>query len=129
TASFDPSLAAEAVAWLAGLSSLPVVVKGVLRGDDARACVEAGARAVLVSNHGGRQLDGAVATADALAEVADAVGDDAEVYVDGGVRRGSDGLRGLPLRAGAAVAGPPVAGARRADGADRRRAARVSPRR
>jgi len=118
TASFDPSLTTEAVAWLAGLSSLPVVVKGVLRGDDARACVEAGARAVLVSNHGGRQLDGVIATADALAEVADAVGDDAEVYVDGGVRRGSDVLRALALGARAVFVGRPVSWALHEGGAE-----------
>jgi 4-hydroxymandelate oxidase len=94
------------------------VVKGVLRGDDARACVEAGARAVIVSNHGGRQLDGVVATADALAEVADAVGDDAEVYVDGGVRRGSDVLRALALGARAAFVGRPMSWALHEGGAE-----------
>ncbi|HST16875.1 MAG TPA: alpha-hydroxy acid oxidase [Gaiellaceae bacterium] len=118
TASFDPSLTTEAVSWLAGQCSLPVVVKGVLRGDDARACVEAGASAVLVSNHGGRQLDGVVATADALREVADAVGGDAEVYVDGGIRRGSDVLRALALGARAVFVGRPVMWALHDDGAD-----------
>ena len=118
TASFDPSLTPEAVAWLAGASSLPVVVKGVLRGDDAKACVEAGARAVLVSNHGGRQLDGVVATADALREVADAVGGDVEVFVDGGIRRGSDVLRALALGARAVFVGRPVSWALHDGGAD-----------
>ena len=118
TAAFDPSLTSESVAWLVAASSLPVVVKGVLRGDDARACVDAGARAVLVSNHGGRQLDGVVATADALAEVADAVAGDAEVYVDGGVRRGTDVLRALALGARAVFLGRPVAWALHAGGAD-----------
>ena len=71
---FDPGLTPETIGWLAERSGLPVVVKGVLRGDDAVACVEAGAAGVVVSNHGGRQLDTVVATADALAEVAAAVG-------------------------------------------------------
>ena len=115
---FDPSLTMEAISWLAGQSSLPVVVKGVLRGDDARACVDAGAAAVLVSNHGGRQLDGVVATADALREVADAVGGDVEVYVDGGVRRGSDVLRALALGARAVFVGRPVSWALHDGGSD-----------
>ena len=74
------------VEWLAETTGLPVVVKGVLRPDDARRCVEAGAAAVWVSNHGGRQLDRAAATADCLPAVADEVGGEVEVYVDGGVR-------------------------------------------
>ena len=98
---FDPGLTPETIGWLAERSGLPVVVKGVLRGDDAVACVEAGAAGVVVSNHGGRQLDTVVATADALAEVAAAVGDRAEVYVDGGVRRGTDVLKALALGRGA----------------------------
>ena len=96
------------VAWLASTSGLPVVVKGVLRDDDARRCVDAGASAVWVSNHGGRQLDGAIATGDALAEVVDAVGSDVEVYVDGGVRRGTDVLKALAMGATAVFVGRPV---------------------
>ena len=78
--------------WLAERTGLPVVVKGVLRPDDARRCVQAGARGIWVSNHGGRQLDRAVATADALADVVSEVGGEAEVYVDGGIRSGLDVL-------------------------------------
>jgi 4-hydroxymandelate oxidase len=74
-------------------------VKGVLRGDDARRCVEAGAQAVWVSNHGGRQLDYAAATASCLADVAAAVGSSAEVYVDGGIRCGRHALAALALGA------------------------------
>jgi 4-hydroxymandelate oxidase len=105
---FDPALTPETIGWLADRSGLPVVVKGVLRGDDAVACVEAGAAGVVVSNHGGRQLDTVVAAADALAEVAAAVGDRVEVYVDGGVRRGTDVLKALALGARAVLVGRPV---------------------
>jgi 4-hydroxymandelate oxidase len=105
---FDPGLTPEVIGWLAERSGLPVVVKGVLRGDDAVACLDAGAAGVVVSNHGGRQLDTVVATTDALAEVAAAVGDRAEVYVDGGVRRGTDVVKALALGARAVLVGRPV---------------------
>jgi 4-hydroxymandelate oxidase len=105
---FDPGLTPEVIAWLADRSGLPVLVKGVLRGDDALACLEAGAAGVVVSNHGGRQLDTVVATADALAEVAAAVGDRGEVYVDGGIRRGTDVVKALSLGARAVLVGRPV---------------------
>ena len=105
---FDPSLTVEAIEWLCGQTSLPVVVKGVLRGDDAAACVAAGAAAVVVSNHGGRQLDGAIATADALPDVVASVDGRAEIFVDGGIRRGTDVLRALALGARAVLVGRPV---------------------
>lgn len=98
----------EDIGWLHEISGLPVVVKGVVRGDDASACVDAGAAAVWVSNHGGRQLDGCVTTAAALPEVVAAVGDVAEVYVDGGIRRGLDVLRALAMGADAAFVGRPA---------------------
>jgi 4-hydroxymandelate oxidase len=105
----DPSIGFGAVEWLREVSGgLPVVVKGVLRGDDASACIAAGAAAIVVSNHGGRQLDGAVATARALPQVVEAVAGRAEVYVDGGVRRGVDILRALALGARAVMVGRPV---------------------
>ena len=104
----DPSVSFADLEWLCSLSDLPVVVKGVLRGDDARRAIDAGAAAVAVSNHGGRQLDTALATADALAEVAGAVGDRAEVYVDGGVRRGTDVVKALALGATAVMIARPV---------------------
>jgi 4-hydroxymandelate oxidase len=91
--------------WLRDRTGLPVVVKGVLRGDDAAMCVEAGAAAVWVSNHGGRQLDRAVSTARALPEVRAAVGETVEVYVDGGLRSGVDHLTALALGADAVFAG------------------------
>jgi 4-hydroxymandelate oxidase len=96
------------IGWLGRLTGLPIVVKGVLRADDALACVAAGASAVWVSNHGGRQLDRSVAAAVALPEVASAVGDSAEVYVDGGVRTGRDVLAALALGARAAFVGRPA---------------------
>lgn len=91
------------------LSGLPVVVKGVLRGDDAAQCVEAGAAAVWVSTHGGRQADPAIASAQALPEVVAAVGGDVEVYADGGLRSGSDVLTALALGARAVFVARPVA--------------------
>jgi 4-hydroxymandelate oxidase len=113
----DPATTFADVGWLREISGVPVLVKGVLRGDDARACVDAGAAGVIVSNHGGRQLDGAVATADALAEVADAVAGEAEVYVDGGVRSGVDVLRALGLGARGVLVGRPLVWALAAGGA------------
>jgi 4-hydroxymandelate oxidase len=104
----DPAITFDTIGWLREQSGLPVIVKGVLRGDDARRCLEAGASAVVVSNHGGRQLDGAIATARALPEVVAAVGGDGEVYVDGGIRRGVDVLLALALGARAVLIGRPV---------------------
>jgi 4-hydroxymandelate oxidase len=108
-ADHDRSLTFDDLGWLRERAGdVPVVVKGVVRGDDARAAIDAGVAGIWVSNHGGRQLDRTVPTAAALVEVADAVGDDAEVYVDGGVRRGVDVLTGLALGARAVFVGRPV---------------------
>jgi 4-hydroxymandelate oxidase len=112
------ALTFDDIAALGAMSGLPVVVKGVLRGDDAAGCVDAGAAAVCVSNHGGRQLDGAVATADALPDVVEAVAGAAEVYVDGGVRHGVDVLRALALGARAVLVGRPVVYGLAVGGAD-----------
>lgn len=87
------------LAWVRDVSGLPVVAKGVLRADDAMRCVQAGASAVWVSNHGGRQLDRTVSTARALAPVVAALDGTAQVYVDGGVRGGLDLVAGLALGA------------------------------
>jgi 4-hydroxymandelate oxidase len=114
----DPSITFATIEWLAGLAGLPVVVKGVLRADDARTCVDAGAAAVSVSNHGGRQLDSAPASADALPYVVDAVSDRGEVYVDGGVRRGTDVVKALALGARAVMVGRPVVWGLAVNGAD-----------
>jgi 4-hydroxymandelate oxidase len=118
TNEFDPALTADDVSWLAGLSDLPVVVKGVQRADDAVRSVEAGAAAVVVSNHGGRQLDDAPATADVLAEVVDALGGRAEVYVDGGIRRAADAAKALALGARGVLVGRPVLWSLAGGGAD-----------
>jgi 4-hydroxymandelate oxidase len=104
----DPDLSWEDVAQLASESPLPVVVKGVLTAQAAGLAADHGARAVVVSNHGGRQLDTVPAGADALVEVADAVGDRLDVVVDGGIRRGSDVLKALALGARAVMVGRPV---------------------
>jgi 4-hydroxymandelate oxidase len=108
TREFEPSLTTADIGWLAGLSELAVVVKGIQRADDAVRCVEAGAAALIVSNHGARQLADAPATADILGEIIDAVGDRAEVYVDGGIRRAPDVVKALALGARAALIGRPA---------------------
>jgi len=114
----DPAMSFDDLASFGEWSGLPVVVKGVVRGDDAARCVDAGAAAIAVSNHGGRQLDGCVATADALADVVDAVGGRAEVYVDGGIRNGRDVTKALALGARAVMVGRPIVWALAAFGED-----------
>jgi 4-hydroxymandelate oxidase len=105
---FEPALNWHDLDWLASLSPLPILLKGVLHPADAAMAIECGARAILVSNHGGRQLDSAVAALDALPAVVEAVADRAEVMVDGGVRRGTDILKALALGARAVLIGRPV---------------------
>ncbi|WP_130441565.1 alpha-hydroxy acid oxidase [Kribbella rubisoli] len=99
----------DVIGWLADRTGLPVVVKGVLRGDDAKRCADAGAAGIIVSNHGGRQLDASIPTAQALPEVAEAVaGTGVELYVDGGIRRGEHILAALALGARAVFVGRPA---------------------
>ncbi|HXY91831.1 MAG TPA: alpha-hydroxy acid oxidase [Acidimicrobiia bacterium] len=105
---FDPSVTFDDLAHFAEWSGLPVAVKGVLRGDDAARCVDAGASAVIVSNHGGRMLDGVIATGDALPGVVAGVDGRAEVYVDGGIRSGVDVAKAIALGARAVLVGRPV---------------------
>ena len=107
-----------AIGWLARLGGVPVLVKGVLRADDARACLAAGAAGVIVSNHGGRQLDRAVPTALALPAVAAELGPSAQVLADGGLRTGEDVLTALGLGARAVFLGRPVLWALACGGAD-----------
>ena len=104
------ALVSASVSWrdierLASLSGLPVIVKGVLTEEDAKLACEHGAAAIVVSNHGGRQLDGVSATIDALEEVVTAVDGRVEVLVDGGIRRGTDVVKALALGARAVLAG------------------------
>ena len=105
---FKSDLKFEDLDWLGRCTRLPIIVKGVCRGDDARRAAEHGAKAVVVSNHGGRQLDTAPATCEVLPAVADAVRDLCEVYVDGGIRRGSDVLKAIALGARAVLIGRPI---------------------
>jgi 4-hydroxymandelate oxidase len=104
----DPSLTWSAVEWLRSITKLPVVVKGIVRADDASRAMEAGAAGVVVSNHGGRQLDSSPATIDVLARVVDAVAGRGEVLLDGGVRRGADVIKAIALGARGVLVGRPV---------------------
>ena len=92
--------------WLRSLSGLPLVVKGVRTAGDAALCAEYGADGIIVSNHGGRQLDGTLSSIETLLTIVEAVGDSLEVYLDSGIRRGLDVLKALAL--GAVLAGRPV---------------------
>jgi 4-hydroxymandelate oxidase len=104
----DPALTWRAVEWLRSITTLPVLVKGVVRADDAARAIEAGAAGVVVSNHGGRQLDASPATIEVLARVVDAVAGRGEVLLDGGVRRGADVIKAVALGARAVLVGRPV---------------------
>jgi 4-hydroxymandelate oxidase len=105
---FKSDLSFNDLDWLRGCTRLPVVVKGVCRSDDARRIADHGAKAIVVSNHGGRQLDTAPATCEVLPLVVDTVGDSCEVYVDSGIRRGSDALKAIALGARAVLIGRPI---------------------
>jgi 4-hydroxymandelate oxidase len=114
----DPNLNWGDIERFAADSPLPVVVKGVLTAEDARLAAEHGARGVVVSNHGGRQLDTVLSGADALAAIVDAVGDQLDVLVDGGIRRGADVLKALALGARAVMVGRPLLWGLATDGPD-----------
>jgi 4-hydroxymandelate oxidase len=113
----SPDASLDDIGWLASETGLPVLVKGVLRHDDALDCLRAGAAGLVVSNHGGRQLGRTVSTADALPEVVDAAAGRVPVLVDGGIRSGLDALCALAMGAAAVLLGKPVMYALAADGA------------
>jgi L-lactate dehydrogenase (cytochrome) len=101
----DPGITWDDLAWVSELWDGPIVVKGLVTTEDARLAVAAGASAIVVSNHGGRQLDQVVAPIDVLEDIVQAVGDDVEVLLDSGVRRGSDIVKAIALGANACLVG------------------------
>ncbi|HEX2621211.1 MAG TPA: alpha-hydroxy acid oxidase, partial [Phototrophicaceae bacterium] len=113
---FDPSLTWADIAWLKSITKLPVMVKGVLRPDDALKALDAGVDGIIVSNHGGRQLDTVPATIEVLPAIAEAVKGRADLLLDGGVRRGTDILKAVALGAKAVMIGRPVLWGLAADG-------------
>jgi len=112
----DASLSWDSVSWLRSITTLPILIKGILTAEDARLAFDHGASGIVVSNHGGRQLDGAIATLDALPEIAAAVSDRMPILLDGGVRRGTDVVKAIALGAAAVLVGRPYLWALAADG-------------
>ncbi|NXQ27805.1 HAOX2 oxidase, partial [Alaudala cheleensis] len=104
----DPSVTWNDIHWLRSLTCLPIIIKGILTREDAELAVRHGVQGIIVSNHGGRQLDEGPATIDALVEVVEAVQGRVEVYVDGGIRKGSDVLKALALGAKCVFVGRPA---------------------
>lgn len=96
------------VVWLRTITSLPIILKGVLSAEDALLALEYGVSAIIVSNHGGRQLDGCVTSIEVLPEIVEAVAGRCEIYVDGGIRRGTDVLKALALGARAVLVARPI---------------------
>ncbi|WP_405062086.1 alpha-hydroxy-acid oxidizing protein [Kribbella sp. NBC_01505] len=105
---FDPTFSWRDLEWIRSMTEIPLAVKGILDSRDARAAVDAGADSVVVSNHGGRQFDGAPASIDALGSVIDALGNDYPVLLDSGIRGGTDVLKALALGADAVLVGRPL---------------------
>ncbi|CAH1108305.1 unnamed protein product [Psylliodes chrysocephalus] len=104
----DPSADWSCIKWLKSITKLPIIAKGILTAEDAILAVEAGVSAILVSNHGARQLDGVPSTIESLPEIVSAVGDKVEVYVDGGIRDGTDVFKALGLGAKMVFIGRPI---------------------
>ena len=104
----DPAASWDYLEWLASKADLPIVMKGIMTAEEAARCGQYGARAIVVSNHGARQLDTTFATIEVLPEVVDAVDGQVEVYMDGGVRRGSDIVKAVALGARAVLIGRPL---------------------
>jgi 4-hydroxymandelate oxidase len=103
----DPRLTWHDISWIRSLTTLPLVLKGIMTAEDVKRAIDAGVSGVILSNHGGRQLDGALATLDALPEVVAAAGGQIEVYLDSGVRTGADVFKALALGAKAVLIGRP----------------------
>jgi isopentenyl diphosphate isomerase/L-lactate dehydrogenase-like FMN-dependent dehydrogenase len=112
----NDSLTWDDVAWIRSISKLPVVLKGILTREDASLAADMGVDGIVISNHGGRQLDGVPAGVDVLSEIAAAVGDRVEVLVDGGIRRGTDVVKALALGARGVLLGRPFVWGLAADG-------------
>lgn len=112
----DPSLSWRDIEWIRSVTSLPLIIKGIACREDALLAVEYGADGIVVSNHGGRQLDTCRATIDVLPEVSDAVHDKIEILIDGGIRRGTDVIKAVALGAKAVLIGRPVIWGLAADG-------------
>jgi 4-hydroxymandelate oxidase len=108
TSLFDPALSWPDVEWLCSITTLPVFIKGVVHSEDARKALDYGVAGVIVSNHGGRQLDTAPATIDVLSQIVEAVENRLDVFVDGGIRRGTDVIKALALGADAVAIGRPI---------------------
>jgi isopentenyl diphosphate isomerase/L-lactate dehydrogenase-like FMN-dependent dehydrogenase len=111
TPSYDAAVSWKDLDWIRSITSLPLILKGIMHPDDARQAVKYGVQGIIVSNHGGRQLDTCQSAIDALPDIINAVRDEnhqIEVYVDGGVRRGTDILKALALGAKAVLIGRPV---------------------
>ncbi|XP_012528234.1 hydroxyacid oxidase 1 [Monomorium pharaonis] len=108
TALFDPSLSWDDVKWLRSITTLPIILKGILTVEDARLAVETGVDGIIVSNHGARQIDSVPASIEVLPEISKAVGDKIEVYMDGGVTQGIDVLKALALGAKMVFLGRPM---------------------
>ena len=104
----NPLATWQELEWLTVNTHLPVIAKGIMTGEDARLCTEHGVKGLIVSNHGGRQLDNTFATTEVLPEVVEAAGDRLEVYLDGGIRRGADVVKALALGARAVFIGRPL---------------------
>jgi isopentenyl diphosphate isomerase/L-lactate dehydrogenase-like FMN-dependent dehydrogenase len=115
---YDPVIRWDDLAWIREHTVLPILVKGILTAEDASRALEAGADGIVVSNHGGRQLDGTPASVDALPDVVQAVAGRIPVLMDGGIRRGTDVLRAIALGAGAVLVGRPVVWGLAVDGED-----------
>jgi isopentenyl diphosphate isomerase/L-lactate dehydrogenase-like FMN-dependent dehydrogenase len=108
----------KSIEWLRSITSLPILLKGILTEEDARLAVEHGVEGIVVTNHGGRQLDTAIPGIEALPEIVDAVAGRCEIYFDGGIRRGTDILKALALGARAVLIGRPVLWGLAVNGAD-----------